>query len=146
MIRVAKTNLVTFGSTYRTEPVHTLHEREHGPDSVLVRVVPGPIVWGDLASMELWEDATRKPDDDSKGFSPRALTLVEKGVKAVEELVMAAPPDGHVTREDVEGRLGEAIDRRRWLKVDEHLNLHPVVIVERGALNRVLYRRRLTQL
>ena len=31
---------------------------------------------------------------------------------------------------------------RKWTKLDEHLNLHPAVIVERGEKNRVLYKRR----
>jgi AAA domain len=67
VVRVAKTNFDTFGATYKTEPVHALYERADGPDSVLCRVVPGPIIWGDADSMELWEEATAKPRDDGGG-------------------------------------------------------------------------------
>lgn len=148
VLRVAKTNLVTFGSSYTTEPIHTLYKREHGPDSVLVRVVPGPIVWGDRASLEMFEEATKKPrdDDDEQGgraFTPAStITMVTNVVQVIEQMVLAAAPDQSVTREEIEQRLGKTVDRKRWLKIDDYLNLHPIVLVERGEKNRVLYRRR----
>lgn len=147
VIRVAKTNLVTFGAQYTTEPVHTLYERDDGPDSVLVRVVPGPIVWGDLASLEMFEDATKKPKDDDEGGwgedgPAHAPKLPETVIQTVVEMLLAMQPDEHLTREEVEARLGKTVDRGRWKKADAFLNVHPAVMVERGEKNRVLYRRR----
>ena len=60
VMRVAKTNFDTFGMPYGTRPVHTLFERAIGPDTVLVKVEPGDIVWGEAASMELFVEATKK--------------------------------------------------------------------------------------
>ena len=62
-------------------------------------------------------------------------------LQALVEMVMELQPGECVTREQVELRLGKPVDRRRWMKIDEHLNLHPTVVVERGDKNRVLYRR-----
>jgi hypothetical protein len=146
VMRVAKTNLVTFGIGYRTEPVHTLYERAEGPDSVLVRVVPGPIVWGGLASMEMWEEATKKPKDDAEDgnapFADRRQLGMMNVIDALVELVMQGGPNGQVTREDVEQKLGEAVDRKRWTKVDDYVSLHPHIEIARGDKNRVLYKRR----
>jgi hypothetical protein len=55
---------------------------------------------------------------------------------------MATPPEQHVTREQIEQRLGRAVGRREWLKIDGHMQGHPTVATERGLQNRVLYRRR----
>ncbi|MES3043732.1 PriCT-2 domain-containing protein [Sphingomonas faeni] len=144
VVRVAKTNFDTFGMPYQTAPVHTLYERTNGPDTVLVRVVPGNIVWGEAASMEMFMDATKKPreDDEGGGSGGRGQTLPVGVLQALVELVMEQAPGECVTREQVELRLGKPVDRRRWTKVDEHLNLHPTVAIERGEKNRVLYRRR----
>lgn len=146
VMRVAKTNLVTFGIGYRTEPVHTLYEREDGPNSALVRVVPGHIVWGDRASMEMWDEATKKPKDGEDGgntpFVDRRQLGMMKVVDALVGLVLEGAPGRQVTREDVEHKLGEAVDRKRWTKVDEYFSLHPQVVIERGEKNRVLYKRR----
>ena len=144
VMRVAKTNLVTFGMDYSTEPVHTLYERENGPNSVLVRVKPGTIVWGVSASLEMFEEATKKPkeDGDGGGFVDRRQSAMMEVVQALEALVLASPSGQHVTREQVEQSLGAPIDRKRWSKVDEYFNLHPQVVIERGDKNRVLYRRR----
>lgn len=146
VMRVAKTNLVTFGMRYRTEPVHTLYEREDGPDSVLVRVVPGPIIWGPQASLEMWDDATKKPKDGEDGgnipFVDRRQLGLMNVVDALVGLVLEGEPGGQVTREDVEHKLGEAVDRKRWTKVDDYVNLHPHIAITRGDKNRVLYVRR----
>ena len=56
--------MVTLGATYTTKPVHVLYSRTNGPDSVLVRVTVGPIICGDHASLKLFEEATRRPDED----------------------------------------------------------------------------------
>ena len=45
-------------------------------------------------------------------------------------MVLETPADQHVTREQVEERLGARVDRRRWTKVDKYFNLHPQVIIE----------------
>jgi hypothetical protein len=144
VMRVAKTNFDTFGVPYKTEPVHTLYERANGPDTVLVKVVPGDIVWGEAASMEMFMEATKKPrdDDDDGGGSGGRQALPVSVLQALVEMVMEQEPGECVTREQVELRLGKPVDRRRWTRVDEHLNLHPTVVVERGDKNRVLYRRR----
>src|SRR6185295_1328467 len=57
VMRVAKSNLTQpFGMTYETTPVHTLYERTEGNDSVLCRVTPGPVIWGDTDSMDMFDD------------------------------------------------------------------------------------------
>ena len=71
VVRVAKSNFDTFGAPYRTEPVHTLYARQNGPDTVLVKAVPGTIVWGSLDSLDMFREATRVPRDDaSNGDGP----------------------------------------------------------------------------
>lgn len=145
VLRVAKTNLVTFGATYRTEAIHTLYARENGPDSVLVRVVPGPVVWGDRDSLEMFEEATKKPkgDEQGDGFDgghqkPKLADIVIGQISAaVRE---SAEP---VTREMIEARMGREISRRDWKKIDEQLlalQLLHKVAVEVGQQNKVLYR------
>ncbi len=144
VMRVAKTNFDPFGLPYGTKPVHTLYERAIGPDTVLVRVEPGDIVWGEAASMEMFMEATKRPRDDEDGGNSggRGQALPVGVLQALVEMVMEQEPGECVTREQVELRLGKPVDRRRWTRVDEHLNLHPTVVVERGDKNRVLYRRR----
>lgn len=143
VMRVAKTNFDTFGMPYGTRPVHTLFERAIGPDTVLVKVEPGDIVWGEAASMEMFVEATKKPREDDDGGNSGGRQALPVGVlQALVEMVMEQQPGECVTREQVELRLGKPVDRRRWTRVDEHLNLHPTVVVERGDKNRVLYRRR----
>jgi hypothetical protein len=145
VMRVAKSNLSSrFAVAYTTEPVLALHQHEDGQASVLCRVNLAPVVWGEVDSMELFEDATRKPEEDSDSgqLSPQKQTLVENAIIALVEMVMATPPDQHVTRDDIERQLGRTVDRARWTKIDGHLQNHPVVIMERGDKHRVMYRRR----
>jgi hypothetical protein len=90
---------------YTTEPVHILYERAVGANSVLCRVIPGPIVWGDSDSMELFEAATRKPADDeidTQGGGQKA-SLVDNIVMAVVDLVHTS--NEAVTRDMVAGNL-----------------------------------------
>lgn len=142
VMRVAKTNFDTFGVPYKTQPVHTLYERANGPDTVLVRAVPGDIVWGEAASMEMFMEATKKPREDDEGGGGRGQALDAGALQVLVEMVLELQPGECITREDVEREHGRPVNRRRWAKIDEHLNLHPILTVERGDKNRVLYRRR----
>ncbi|MCK9543041.1 MAG: AAA family ATPase [Novosphingobium sp.] len=146
VMRVAKSNLTTrFTTLYSTEPVHTLHKREEGANSVLVRVNIGVTVWGEDESMEVFEDATRKPQEDGEGGSGggKKKTLVEDAVNA---LVQAVYQTGEpVTRDMVHQLLNREISRREWGKVDERLRLVAFnygVVIETGAQNKVLYRKK----
>lgn len=144
VLRVAKTNLVWFGATYKTEPVHTLYERTDGPDSVLVRVTLGPIVWGDAASLEMFEEATKKPKDEGEGDdgANHKQTLVGKAVSTLVEMVHTT--EQPVTRDLVHHCLGREVSRREWGKIDERLRLGEFtfrVVIETGTQNKTLYRR-----
>jgi len=144
VVRVAKSNFDTFGAPYRTEPVHTLYERQNGPDTVLVKVVPGQTVWGSVDSMEMFKDATKvpRPDEDSgDGPWPIVPKVPEQVLCALIEAVLEIAPGEYVTREQVELRYGKPIDRVRWQKVEKDLQLHPLVRIERGEKNKALYRR-----
>ena len=143
VVRTAKTNFEAFGAPYRTAAVHTLYEREGGPDTVLVKVEPEPIVWGSVDSMEMFKDATKVPRGEEKGDGPMPSnpTVPELVVRALVEAVMEAAPGEYVTREHVEQRYGKPIDRSRWQKVEQHLMGHPIVNIERGEKNRAMYRR-----
>jgi hypothetical protein len=144
VLRVAKTNLVWFGATYSTEPVHTLYEREDGPDSVLVRTRLGPIVWGEADSLEMFEEATKKPKDEDgdSGEGGQKKTLVGFAVEMLVEMVhTVAEP---VTRELVHQWLGREVSRREWRKIDERLRLAEFqyrVVIETGPQNKLIYRR-----
>ncbi len=145
VMQVAKSNLTQrFAATYSTEPVHTLHERDGGADSVLVRVEFGEIVWGEEESSELFEDATRKPreDDDEGGGGDHRPSVVSQMVTAVAQMVhTSAEP---VTRDAVEAKAGRAFSRREWTKADDMLAMAAFtykVAITRGAQNRVLYER-----
>jgi len=142
VMRVAKANFDTFGVPYKTQPVHTLYERANGPDTVLVRAVPGDIVWGEAASMEMFMETTKKPREDDEGGGERGQALDAGALQVLVEMVLELQPGECITREDVEREYGGPVNRRRWAKIDEHLNLHPILTVERGDKNRVLYRRR----
>lgn len=144
VMRVAKTNLTTrFTTLYGTEPVHILHRRAEGADSVLVRVNIGVIVWGEDESMEVFEDATRKPKDEEGEGGGKKESLV---MKVVNDLVQAVYMTGEpVTREQVHGLIGREISRREWGKVDDQLRLAAFnygVVIEAGPQNKVLYRKK----
>lgn len=145
VMRVAKTNLTTrFTTLYSTEPVHVLHRRAEGADSVLVRVSVGLTVWGEDESMEVFEDATRPPkaDDDGDGGGGKKESLV---MKVIGALVQAVYQTGQpVTREQVHALIGREISRREWQKVDERLRLAQLqyrVVIETGPQNKVLYQK-----
>jgi len=87
---VAKSNLTQrFAATYTTEPVHTLHKRDEGADSVLCRVQFGDLVWGEEESTELFEDATRRPreDDEQGGGGDHRPRVVSQMVTLVSQMV-----------------------------------------------------------
>jgi hypothetical protein len=143
VMRVAKTNLSSFFAVaYRTEPVLTLHQHEDGHASVLCKVELEPVVWGGDASMDLFEAATRKPDEESSTAMSKRQGVIANAIQALVEAVMATQLGQYVSREDVEEKLGRKINRREWVKVDSHLNLHPTVVIERGEKNRLIYKRR----
>lgn len=145
VIRVAKTNLVWFGAPYKTEAVHTLYERSDGPDSVLVRIVLGDIVWGDAASLEMFEEATKRPkeDDEEGGASSQKQTLVDKALGTLVELAHSTGEP--VTRDMVHQWLGREVSRREWGKIDDKLRLCEFqwrVVIETGPQNKAIYRKR----
>ena len=146
VMRVAKSNLTTrFTTLYSTEPVYTLHERAEGANSVLVRVNFGATIWGEDESMEVFEEATRKPPEEreGEGGGGKKETLVEKVVNA---LVQAVYQSGEpVTRDKVHELIGREVSRRDWGKVDDRLRLVAFqygVVIETGAQNKVLYRKK----
>lgn len=145
VVRTAKTNFEAFGAPYRTVPVHTLYERQGGPDTVLVRVEPEPIVWGSVDSMEMFKEATKVPvlDSDGDDFISSPPKVPEVVLGALIEAVLTVPVGECVTREQVEQRYGKPVDRARWQKVETQLIGHPAVKVERGDKNKALYRRTL---
>ena len=143
VMRVAKTNLSSFFAVaYRTEPVLTLHHHEDGHASVLCRVETDSVIWGGDASMELFDDATRKPESDDSTAGSKRQGLITSAIQTLVEAVMSTQPEQHISRADVEGLLGRKVGRREWVKVDSHLNLHPTVVIERGEQNRLFYKRR----
>lgn len=144
-MRVAKSNLTTrFTTLYSTEPVHTLHEREEGANSVLVRVNLGVTVWGEDESMEVFDDATRKPPEEREGEGgAKKENLVEKVVNALVQAVYQSPEP--ITRDKVHDLIGREISRREWGKVDDRLRLVQFqygIVIEAGAQNKALYRKK----
>jgi len=144
VMRVAKTNLSSsFAVAYSTEPVLTLHQHEDGHASVMCRVRIEPVIWGEEASYDLYEAATRKHDDEGeeRGGGHRA-TLVENVLTSLVELVHAAGEP--VTRDMVHARLGRDVSRREWKKVDDRLSLAPFqykVRIAAGPQNKVIYQK-----
>lgn len=142
VMMVAKSNLTQrFAATYTTEPVHTLHEREEGADSVLVRVNFGEVVWGEEEASELFEAATRKPQEDEEGGGgDHRPSVVSQMVTLVAQMVEASPVP--VTRETVQLKAGRPFSRREWAKADDMLAMTPFaykVGFEAGPQNRRLY-------
>lgn len=144
VMQVAKSNLTQrFAATYTTEPVHILHAREKGADSVLCKVELGEIVWGEEEASELFEEATRKPRDDEDGAEGgHKPSVVSQMVTAVTQMVHTSPEP--VSRDAVEARAGRSFSRREWTKADEMLAMASFtykVAITRGVQNRVLYER-----
>lgn len=143
VMRVAKPNLCSFFAvSYRTVPVLQLHQHEDGHASVLCKVERERIVWGDEESMDLFEAATRKPDEDSDGGgATHRASLVEN---VLMEVVQQVHLRGEVTRDMVESSLGRKVSRREWLKVDERLQLAAFqyqVAIGNGPQNKLIYRK-----
>ena len=146
VMRVAKANLTTrFAASYRTIPIHTLYHRTNGADSVLCRVEIGDLIWGEDPSMDLFEDATKKVrlDDDDGGIAGHKVTLVEKAVAMVVDIVHSTGQP--TTRELVHQRLGREISRREWAKIDARLRVQEFllgVVIDAGPQNKMIYRMR----
>lgn len=142
---VAKTNLAWFGIPYKTTPVHVLYQREgEMPDSVLVKVEPGAIVWGRRGMDELWHDATTIPKDDEGGFEDRRkLTVAEIVRNKLVEMVHAGQ-DPFIIRAQVETKLPDVkVNRAQWKKVDMDLRQLPMVHkveVTTGPQNMAIYK------
>lgn len=144
VMRVAKSNLSsTFAVAYTTEPVLELHRHEDGHTSVVCRVNMGPIVWGEQAASEMFDEATRVEQfDDGGGDVGHKPSLTERVLEAVVRLVHTSMDV--VTREQVEHDLGRTVARRDWKKVDDRLFLAAFqykVKVTSGPQNKVLYQR-----
>lgn len=143
VMRVAKSNLSSsFAVAYRTEPVLTLHQHEDGHASVMCRVDMDPVVWGEEESLDLYDAATRKPDEGGRGNGDHKVSLVENVMMAVVELVHTTGQP--VTRDAVHGRLQREVSRREWLKVDERLRLAAFqykVNITAGPQNKTIYQK-----
>ncbi|WP_284165826.1 AAA family ATPase [Frigidibacter sp. SD6-1] len=140
---VAKTNLVWFGLSYKTAPVHVLYERKDGPDTVLVKVEPGAVVWGRRAMEELWQEATTVPKEGEGFEDRRKLTVADIVRNKLVEMVHAGS-EPFITREQVECQLPDVkVNRAQWAKVDMDLRqfefVHKVELTT-GAKNLTLYR------
>ncbi len=146
VMRVAKTNLAWFGMPYTTAPVHVLYKaQEEGvPDSVLVKVEPGPIVWGKQEAGDLWDEITTIPKDDEEGFVDRRKPTVVDIVRDKLVELTHASPDQIVNREQVQAKLpGVRVNRAQWRKVDDALRQFQFmyrVEMTTGSQNMVLYR------
>lgn len=144
VMRVAKSNLSSpFGVAYRTVPVLELHQHEDGHASVLCKVELEPVVWGADASLELFEAAVRKPDEEGEGGTAAGRqTLVENVLNLLVQMVYAT--DEPVTRDHIHSQLGREVGRREWRKVDERLTVgqfsYKIAIVS-GAQNKLQYQR-----
>jgi hypothetical protein len=144
VMRVAKSNLSSaFAVAYTTEPVLQLHQHEDGHASVLCRVVMEPVVWGEEPSMELYEDATRRPDEEGEGGGDNhRQSIVESIMHAVVEMVHTAGQP--ITRDQIEAKLNRSFSRREWKKVDDRLSLAAFrykVAIATGPQNKVIYQK-----
>lgn len=143
VMRVAKSNLSSpFGVAYRTVPVLELHQHEDGHASFLCKVELEPVVWGADASMELFEDATRKPAEDNEGGTAGRQSLVENVLNLLVQTVYAT--NEPVTRDHIHAQLGREVGRREWRKVDERLTLGQFsfkVAIVSGAQNKLQYQK-----
>ena len=126
---VAKTNFAWFGIPYKTTPVHVLYQREgEMPDSVLVKVEPGTIVWGRKGMDELWLEATTIPKDDEGGVEDRRKLTVANIVRNKLVEMVRAGQDPFIIRAQVETKLPDVkVNRAQWAKVDMDLRQFPFI-------------------
>lgn len=140
---VAKSNLTQrFAATYATEPVHTLHERDEGADSVLCRTRFGEVVWGEEEATELFHSATKPQpaEGEEGGGGDHRPSVVSQMVTLVSQMVEATSEP--VTREVVEAKAERAFSRREWAKADDMIAMTPFVYkvgFRTGPQNRRLY-------
>lgn len=129
-----------FAALYRTEPIHTLQTRSDGGSSVLCAVRLGPVSWGHAKVKALWDDATKKPEEASLGAdSPSKKQAAVHGIVQAMDALLREQPGASVTREQVEERIGSALNRRHWQLVDEMLERMGVEQVN-GERGRKMYR------
>ena len=143
VMRVAKSNLSSsFAVAYSTEPVLTLHQHQDGHASVMCKVNMEPVVWGEEESLDLYEAAIRRPDEDGDAGSDHKLSLIDRVLMTVVEQVHMA--DRPVTRDMVHAQLEREVSRRDWLKVDARLRLAMFkyrVNITQGPQNRAIYQK-----
>jgi AAA domain len=142
VMRVAKSNLSSpFGVAFQTVPVLQLHQHEDGHASLLCKVELEPVIWGAEASMELFDTATRKPDEESnRGCGKQSV--VESALNLLVQLVYASAEP--ITRDVVHVQLGRELARREWRKIDDRLTLARFqykIELTKGLQNKVLYRK-----
>lgn len=141
---VAKSNLTQrFAATYTTEPVHTLHERDEGADSVLCRTAFGEVVWGEEEASELFHEATRPQSaegGEEGGGGNHRPNVVSQMVTLVSQMVESTTEP--ITRDAVEAQAGRSFSRREWGKADDMIAMTPFVYkvgFAVGPQNRRLY-------
>ena len=129
---------------YETFPVHTLHQRLDGSDSVLCAVRLGPVSWGHKNVRKLFDEATgRDRESEGKSSMPsRRQTQIDLVVTTVLKLLDSGSPT--VTRKDVQEAAGAVINARHWQEADMILALTHCVRPTPGAHGVLTYQRTLT--
>jgi hypothetical protein len=139
VLRSAKTNLTTpLAAIYTTRPVHVLHKRKGGSDSVLCCVQLGHVVWGERESMRLFEAATGK--DEGEGTPNNKQRIIKDVITTLLQRVNAGTEP--VTRELVHTALGFEVDRKYWKEIDIALSLIHGIEITCGAHGQKFYKRK----
>lgn len=130
-----------FAVEYQTYPVHTLHQRLDGSDSVLCAVRPGQLHWGHKNVKRLFDEATgrdREGEEDSP-MPNRKQIQVDVIVTTLLSILDSGVPS--VTRKEVQEVLGAAINARHWQEADAVLTLSHGVRSSHGAHGVLIYQR-----
>ncbi|KDB86862.1 AAA domain protein [Bordetella bronchiseptica OSU553] len=147
VMRLAKPQLTPrFLVTYKTEPVHTLAQREDAPASVLCRVALGDeYIWGEDESASVFDAATGKDtEEDSGHVLEQRATTVQQVIDALVQMVHMTNAGQDVTRDMVHSALHRIVNGRRWKDVDDRLYMAQFqyrIAIVRGPNNQVLYRK-----
>lgn len=133
-----------FATEYATVPVHTLHKRVDGSDSVLCSVITGQIHWGHRSVRKLFDDATgRESADDARpSTASRRQMQIDLVVTTLVRLLDSGAPTA--TRKDVQEIIGTAINARHWQDADTVLALTHGVRATTGAHGVLTYQRTVT--